>query len=104
MFEIDTYSAVVVDEEVSWVTKIKNVAIVGGTHGNELTGPHLLRRWEQFPEEVTRSSFMTRLFLGNPKAFEENRRFIDDDLNRSFGREVLQSATVWRDDAYVGGS
>ena len=70
---------------------IQNVAIVGGTHGNEITGVRLLRRWTQNPDEVKRSSFDTRLFFGNPKAFAENKRFIDEDLNRCFGREALSS-------------
>ena len=70
-------------------TAIKNVAIVGGTHGNEYTGAYLLRHWQKSPTEVTRPSFTTRLFFGNPKAFAENRRFIDQDLNRSFALEAL---------------
>ncbi|MEZ5656986.1 MAG: succinylglutamate desuccinylase/aspartoacylase family protein [Burkholderiaceae bacterium] len=63
---------------------IHAVAIVGGTHGNEITGPHLLRHWRRHPQEVTRDSFETQLRLGNPKAFAANRRYIDHDLNRSF--------------------
>jgi aspartoacylase len=70
---------------------IENVAIVGGTHGNEITGVRLLRRWEKNAEEVTRQTFTTRLFFGNPKAFAENRRFIDEDLNRCFGNDALSS-------------
>ena len=68
---------------------IKNVAIVGGTHGNEITGAYLLRRWTRNPDEVTRPTFTTRLFFGNPKAFAENRRFIDEDLNRCFSIDAL---------------
>lgn len=73
------------------MSHIKNVAIVGGTHGNEVTGPYLLRRWQHHPEEIKRPSFSTRLCLGNPKAFKENRRFVDEDLNRCFARDSLQS-------------
>jgi aspartoacylase len=72
---------------------VRTVAIVGGTHGNEITGPHLLRHWRDHPDEVTRPGIETTLVLGNPKAFEANRRYIDDDLNRVFGIDAL------RDDA-----
>lgn len=71
------------------IKMIDAVAIVGGTHGNEFTGPHLLRRWHNNEKEITRSSFTTDLYLGNPKAFLENRRFIDEDLNRCFSKDVL---------------
>jgi aspartoacylase len=70
-------------------TKIERVAIVGGTHGNEVTGAYLLKHWSQNPAEVSRPTFATRLFWGNPKAFAENRRFVDEDLNRCFGSEAL---------------
>lgn len=70
---------------------IKNVAIIGGTHGNEYTGAHLIRHWTFNPAEITRPTFNTSLFLGNPKAFAENRRFIDEDLNRCFGMDALSA-------------
>ncbi|MEO0870186.1 MAG: aspartoacylase [Cyanobacteria bacterium J06642_11] len=38
-----------------------------------------------------RSSFNTQLFLANPKAVEQNRRFIDEDLNRCFRMNSLAS-------------
>jgi len=53
--------------------EIKNVAIVGGTHGNEVTGTYLLRRWAANPQEIKRHSFDTKLLWANPKAFRENR-------------------------------
>lgn len=71
--------------------QIRNVAIVGGTHGNELTGVYLLRRWAAYPDAISRSSFKTNLLLGNPKAVEQNRRFIDEDLNRCFTMKSLAS-------------
>lgn len=71
---------------------IRNVALVGGTHGNELTGIHLLRRWERNPEEVNRSSFNSRLFMGNPEAFRAGRRYVETDLNRCFRRDLLTRA------------
>jgi len=66
------------------MASIKHVAITGGTHGNELTGVHLLKHWRQKPQEVARSSFVTEMHLANPKANAQNRRYIDQDLNRQF--------------------
>ncbi|WNZ49016.1 aspartoacylase [Leptolyngbya boryana CZ1] len=68
---------------------IRRVAIVGGTHGNEWTGVYLVKKFQQFPALTTRSSFETITLLANPKAIELNRRYIDQDLNRSFASEDL---------------
>jgi succinylglutamate desuccinylase len=68
---------------------IRRVAIVGGTHGNEWTGIYLVKKFEQFPELIVRSSFETITLLGNPKAIAANRRYIDQDLNRCFFHEDL---------------
>ncbi|MBN8561634.1 MAG: aspartoacylase [Leptolyngbya sp. UWPOB_LEPTO1] len=68
---------------------IRRVAIVGGTHGNEWTGVYLVKKLQQFPALTTRSSFETITLLANPKAIELNRRYIDQDLNRSFASEDL---------------
>jgi aspartoacylase len=65
------------------------VFVVGGTHGNERTGISLVRHWQQSPLEVQRQAFATELLLANPKAIENNTRFIDCDLNRSFSRDNL---------------
>jgi len=68
---------------------IKNVAIVGGTHGNELIGVELVRQWASTSKDaVTRPSFKTICLIGNPKAVEVNRRYVDEDLNRQFSGEV----------------
>lgn len=63
---------------------IKRVAIIGGTHGNEITGIYLLKRWDAERAEITRDSFTTITLWANPRAFYENKRFIDVDLNRCF--------------------
>lgn len=68
---------------------IRRVAIVGGTHGNEWTGVYLVKKFQQFPALTTRSSFETITLLANPKAIALNRRYIDQDLNRSFASEDL---------------
>lgn len=69
--------------------KINQVAITGGTHGNELTGVHLLKHWRQHPEELARATFSTEMHLANPKAYGQNRRYIDQDLNRQFAMADL---------------
>ena len=70
---------------------IKNVAITGGTHGNELTGVHLVKHWLTEPSDITRESFSTELYLTNPSATEKNRRYIDQDLNRQFNIHDLNN-------------
>ena len=68
---------------------IKNMAITGGTHGNELTGVYLVKKWQNNPELVKRSSFETITKLMNKRAIKEVRRYVDQDLNRSFGLHDL---------------
>ncbi len=68
---------------------IKRVVIVGGTHGNELTGVYLVKKFQQFPDLLHRSSFECTTLLANPEAIAVNRRYIDRDLNRCFGNEDL---------------
>lgn len=73
---------------------IKRVAIVGGTHGNELTGAYLVKKLERAAIAIQRSSFETIAFLANPKAFAARTRYIDRDLNRCFSRQDLADATL----------
>lgn len=68
---------------------IKRVAIVGGTHGNERTGVYLLKKFEQTPELIRRSTFDSLTLLANPAATLLNQRYIDRDLNRCFAAEDL---------------
>jgi succinylglutamate desuccinylase len=63
---------------------IKRVLLTGGTHGNELTGVYLIKKFEQYPELIRRSNFETLTLVGNPRAVEACVRYIDQDLNRSF--------------------
>lgn len=64
--------------------KIQKITIVGGTHGNEYTGPYLLDLLKKRVSFSRYSTFELKLFFANPKAYENNVRFIDFDLNRSF--------------------
>lgn len=70
---------------------ISSVAVIGGTHGNEFSGIYLLRKWQQNPPLVTRDSFTTQTVFANPKAFEENKRYLDCDLNRQFSLDDLSN-------------
>ena len=72
------------------IDSIKHVAVTGGTHGNELTGVHLVKHWLSHPEEVKRGSFLTELHLTNPNAIKEVRRYINQDLNRQFNIHDLK--------------
>jgi succinylglutamate desuccinylase len=58
------------------------VLIVGGTHGNELTGVYLIRSGTF--ANLTQFDFSVETLLANPRAVAANRRYIDCDLNRSF--------------------
>jgi len=68
---------------------IRNIAITGGTHGNELTGVYLVKKWQNNPELIQRSNFDTITRLMNTRAIEEVRRYVDQDLNRSFSMHDL---------------
>ena len=74
-----------------FMNQIKRVAIVGGTHGNELTGIYLVKKFERAPELIGRSTFETIALLANPKACEIGRRYLDIDLNRCFRKEDLEN-------------
>lgn len=71
--------------------QIKSVAITGGTHGNELTGIHLIQHWRSCQKEISRESFSTELHLINLKAIKEMRRYVDQDLNRQFNIQDLRT-------------
>lgn len=71
------------------MNKIKQVAVVGGTHGNEFSGIYLLKKWQRSPELLARESLNIETVFANPKAFEENKRYIDCDLNRQFTVDSL---------------
>jgi succinylglutamate desuccinylase len=68
---------------------IGKIAIVGGTHGNELTGVYAIEKLARFPERLRQYSFEVITLLANPQAVTANRRYIDRDLNRSFDNADL---------------
>lgn len=74
-------------------------AVIGGTHGNEPVGIEVMKHLSKNKPEGCFHEY--ECFLGNPQAYEEGLRFVDTDLNRSFGKngirkgyEALQSATL----------
>ena len=76
------------------VKPIEKIAIVGGTHGNELTGVYTIEKLAQFPERLARYSFEVVTLLANPQAVVANRRYIDRDLNRSFDNDDLANPAL----------
>lgn len=70
---------------------IDKVTLVGGTHGNEYTGPYLLNLFAKRGSTAQYSTFELNFLLANPKAYEKNVRFIDVDLNRSFFSKDLSN-------------
>ncbi len=70
---------------------MNNIAITGGTHGNELTGVFLVKKWILNPKLIERPSFNTTVMHTNQEAIKECRRYIDRDLNRAFSSTLLSS-------------
>ncbi|REL30702.1 aspartoacylase [Thalassotalea euphylliae] len=74
--------------------KINQVAVVGGTHGNEFSGIYLLRKWQKSPDLLAREGLNVETLFANPKGFEENKRYLDCDLNRQFTLEDLANPAL----------
>ena len=74
--------------------KLNSVAIVGGTHGNELAGIYLVDYWQANPELINRSNFTISTLLANTKAISQNKRYTDSDLNRQFSTNALMDNSL----------
>lgn len=72
---------------------IKRVLIAGGTHGNELIGVNLIKKFERSPDLVCRPSFETEVLLANPRSVTAGTRYIDKDLNRCFSIKDTELTT-----------
>lgn len=59
-----------------------NIAILGGTHGNEFTGIEVINHLKKTQYSSPYHHYET--FLANPKAYKNKSRYIDSDLNRAF--------------------
>lgn len=71
---------------------INSVAIIGGTHGNELTGIHIIEAVHQGQINLTPNTFSIDFAIANPKAVANNIRFMDVDLNRQFSLDLLNNS------------
>ena len=80
---------------------VKKILLVGGTHGNELTGIHLLRRWAQAPLEIARSGLEVTTLFANQPAWADNRRYLDADLNRQFSSSDLDNPAITHSEGLV---
>ena len=78
------------NQEVFVQERVRKIAITGGTHGNELTGVYLVNKFKENPNIVKRESFETIVMHTNKKAIKKCRRYIDRDLNRTFGKVDLE--------------
>lgn len=65
-------------------SKIGAVAVVGGTHGNELTGTAVVRHLQSQKVAQEYPGFQIEYLIGNEEAIAQNKRYIDKDLNRCF--------------------
>lgn len=63
---------------------IQSILLVGGTHGNELTGVHCVKYFQETRLLEKQSNVVLHYLIANPKAVEENKRYCEQDLNRSF--------------------
>lgn len=73
---------------------LKNVFVVGGTHGNEYTGVWVIKTLDRAKNRIDSQypSLNITTLLGNPEAHMQNKRFVDEDLNRKFSYEALVNA------------
>ena len=67
------------------MSTIKSIAIVGGTHGNELTVINIVKALDKGLTNQFDDVFKFEYIIANPSAVAANVRFIDVDLNRQFG-------------------
>ena len=71
-----------------------HVVVVGATHGNEPAGVRAMVGFHRQLQngDLKLESGKVSLLLGNPQAYEQDQRYVDRDLNRSF--DEPDSATI----------
>ena len=67
------------------------VLLVAGTHGNEINGISLFDQWKKSPLLINTHGIKTCKVIGNPQAKKAGKRYIHQDLNRSFLEESFLS-------------
>jgi len=75
-----------------WNSVKKQVFVVGGTHGNEPTGVHIVRSLMNSEDTLAKFTFKCTPVIANPRAVELNRRYCDTDLNRCFRDDDIHNA------------
>lgn len=63
------------------------IALIGGTHGNEPVGVEVMSLF-RLGNQGFHNAY--ECFWGNPKAFELQKRYVDCDLNRAFGKNGVR--------------
>lgn len=61
-------------------------AIVGATHGNEFTGLEVCKVLDKNQKKYLHEY---QTFIGNPEAVKLKKRYVDSDLNRSYGKHGI---------------
>lgn len=69
----------------------RRIAVTGGVHGNERGGIWTVRDLKGDPERFSFPGLEVRGFLAHPEAVGRNLRYLDRDLNRCFGPELLKA-------------
>ncbi len=63
------------------------VLLVAGTHGNEINPIWLFEQWDKLAVLINTYGIATHKVIGNPKAYKSGKRYINNDLNRSFVKQ-----------------
>ena len=63
---------------------LKKIIIVSGPHGNEINPIWAVKKFRDQNSSIDRH-IEYKYILGNPKAYKKGIRYVDTDLNRSFG-------------------
>ena len=63
------------------------VLLVAGTHGNEINGIWLFEEWEKSSILINTHGIESCRVIGNPQARKACKRYINNDLNRSFTKD-----------------
>jgi aspartoacylase len=74
--------------------KIEQVLIIGGTHGNEMSGIAAVKQWQTAHDQLNANAPSThlRLTLANEEAIAKRVRYLEDDLNRQFSQAKLAAS------------
>ena len=71
---------------------LQKIAIVGGTHGNEMSGIQLVSNWIRHGIPGAFSDLDIDCLFANTAAMDANVRFLEEDLNRQFTPQKLSAS------------